>query len=134
MIHVANWQPHSMMLFALLHHDGLFGKTSPESCELTEDEISNFSCVAWQNSGMGSRTEFWTLSTSEHHNDAEESLLSDILEKTGSVPQQCYLSIKQIDRLIARLRKYCGEENILLRALLKCSAGLATKRRSMELK
>ena len=77
---------------------GWFGRTSPASCPATADGILEPSSGCWANSGMGSPTEFLTLSTSEHAASPMLSRsadvvcsLSDILE-TGDVPQRFFLS------------------------------------------
>jgi hypothetical protein len=70
---------------------GWYGRTSPVSCRLTEEGILEPSLECWQNSGMGSPTEFLTLNTSEWPNDAAVCSLSDTLE-TGTVPQRFFLS------------------------------------------
>jgi hypothetical protein len=111
-------------------HDGLFGKTSPECLRLTADGRSVPSSGAWQNAGMGSLTEFWTLSTSESPSDAAVCLLSDIIE-TGDVPPQCSLTGHNIARMKMRLEKYVGA-NQLLDALNRYSDGLETRRQSLE--
>jgi hypothetical protein len=90
---------------------GWYGRTSPESCHLTEDGILAPSSGCWQNSGMGSPTEFSTLSTSEwtatlvpSHSDGAVCSLSDILE-TGAVPQRFYLSAKACQGILRRAEK-----------------------------
>jgi hypothetical protein len=66
---------------------------------------------SWANSGMGSPTAFWTLSTSEWNhilgpslNDAGVCSLSDILE-TGDVPQRYFLSAKACRGILRRAEK-----------------------------
>ena len=70
---------------------GWYGRTSPASCRVTEGGILEPSSGCWGNSGMGSPTEFLTLSTLEFHSAAAVCSLSDILE-TGDVPQRYFLS------------------------------------------
>src|ERR1700687_2024868 len=70
---------------------GWGGRKSPASCRSTEDGRLEPSSGCWSNSGMGSPTEFWTLSTSEYPSDGAASSLSDILE-TGELPQRYFLS------------------------------------------
>ncbi len=60
---------------------------------------------------MGSHTEFWTLSTSEHaaspllsHKDDAVCSLSDILE-TGDVPQRYFLTAKACQGILRRAEK-----------------------------
>jgi hypothetical protein len=93
--------------------DGLSGKTSPVSCHQTEDRILVPSLGGWQNWGMGSRTECWTLNGAEHTGipvpsrsaDVESSLLvaslSEVLE-TGTLPQKYCLSSKVCLKILKR--------------------------------
>src|SRR5690606_6863890 len=83
---------------------GWSGKTYPASCRRTEDGILAPSSGRWQNSGMGSPTECWTLSTSEFPSDAAVCSLSDVLE-TGEVPQRFYLSAKACQGILRRAEK-----------------------------
>lgn len=112
---------------------GLSGKTSPECCSLTKEETSVASSRRWQNSGMGSPTEFWTLDSLESPNDADVCLLSDILE-TGDVPPQCSLTDHNLKRMKERLVKYTSPTNPLLVALQSCSVGAETRPSNMESK
>jgi len=75
---------------------GWFGRTSPAFCHVTEDGRLESSCESWGTSGMGSHTEFLTLSTLEFHSAADASSLSDILE-IGDVPRRFFLSGKTTD-------------------------------------
>ncbi len=70
---------------------GWFGRTSPASYPVVEDEILPPYFEGWMNSGMGGRTECLTLNTSEWPSDAAVCSLSDTLE-TGDVPQRFFLS------------------------------------------
>ena len=110
---------------------GWFGRTSPASCQVTEDEtLRDF----WANSRAraskrptadgrtaessralvtptGSPTGCLTLSTSEHaashslsHNGAVVCGLSDILE-TGDVPQRFFLTEKACQGILRRAEK-----------------------------
>ena len=96
---------------------GWYGRTSPASCRVTEEEILEPSSGCWANSGMGSPTEFWTLNTLEFHSDAAACSLSDILE-TGDVPQRYFLSATAC-RGILRRAENRGKDlpPMLLRAL-----------------
>src|SRR5699024_3029898 len=85
-----------------------FGRTSPASCRQTADGTLEPSSGCWQNSGMGSPTEFLTLSTSEwtafpaqSHSDDGVCSLSDVLE-TGDVPQRYFLSAKACAGILRR--------------------------------
>jgi hypothetical protein len=83
---------------------GWCGRTSPVSCRLTEDERLEPSSGCWSNSGMGSLTEYWTLSISEYPSDGVASSLSDILE-VGEVPQRYYLSATACRGILRRAEK-----------------------------
>ena len=85
---------------------GWYGRTSPASYPVQEDEILPPYFEGWMNSGMGSPTEFWTLSTLEFHSDAGESLcaLSEVLE-TGNVPQRFFLSATACQGILRRADK-----------------------------
>jgi hypothetical protein len=54
---------------------------------------------------MGSLTECLTLSTSESHSGAEESLLSHILQGTADVQQKYYLSQKACEGILRRAER-----------------------------
>ena len=83
---------------------GWFGRTSPASCPATEEWILEPSSGCWVNSGMGSPTEFWTLSTLEWPSDAAVCSLSDVLE-TGAVPQRFFLSATACKGILRRAEK-----------------------------
>ena len=83
---------------------GWFGKTSPASCHLTEDAILVPSSGCWGNSGMGSPTEFMTLSSTEWPSAAAVCSLSDVLE-TGTVPQRYFLSATACRGILRRAEK-----------------------------
>lgn len=91
-------------LLDALSPDGLSGKTSLVSCQLTEDGRLEPSSGGWRRSGMGSPTEFWTLNTSDWPNDASVCSLSDILE-TGDVPQRYFLTAKACAGILRRAEK-----------------------------
>lgn len=97
---------HSNFLGLLIAHapDGWSGRTSPASCHRTEEGILVPSSGGWSNSGMGSPTESWTLSTLEFHRGAVASSLSDILE-TGDVPQRFFLSARACRGILRRAEK-----------------------------
>ena len=107
---------------------GWYGRTSPASCQATEDGTLEPSSGCWANSGMGSPTEFLTLSTSEHA--ASRSLfpsaavvcgLSDILE-TGDVPQRFFLSERACQGILRRAEKRGKSLPLSLRAALEAVA------------
>ena len=101
---------------------GWFGRTSPECCPVTEDGILAPSSGCWANSGMGSPTEFWTLSTSEWPSDAVVCSLSDTLE-TGTVPQRFFLSATACQGILRRADKRGKELPPALQAALEQVAG-----------
>lgn len=84
--------------------NGWYGRTSPESCQLTKDGRLAPSSGHWSNSGMGMLTEHWTLSTLEFHSGAVASSLSHILE-TGDVPPQYFLSGTACRGILRRAEK-----------------------------
>jgi len=83
---------------------GWFGRMSPASYPLTEDSTLPASFEGWANSGMGSHTEFLTLSTSEWPNAAAVCSLSDTLE-TGDLPQRFFLSATACAGILRRAEK-----------------------------
>lgn len=106
---------------------GWFGRTSPVSCQTNQGRLVP-SSGAWQNSGMGSPTAFLTLSTSEFHNDAVVSSLSDILE-TGVMPQRFFLSAKACRGILRRAEK---RGKTLPPALLEALTRVATMESEVE--
>ena len=111
---------------------GWFGRTSPASCQAMEDGTLEPSSGCWANSGMGSPTEFLTLSTSEHA--ASRSLsrsaavvcgLSHILE-TGDVPQRFFLTAKACQGILRRAEKRGKSLPPSLRAALEAVASEQT--------
>jgi len=97
--------------------NGWYGRTSPASYPLREDETLPLYFEGWQNSGMGSPTEFLTLNTSEWPSDAAVCSLSETLE-TGAVPQRFFLSAKACQGILRRAERRGKELPIhLLRAL-----------------
>jgi len=81
--------------------NGWFGRTSPASCHQTKDGILRPSSLGWQNSGMGSPSEFLTLNTSEFPSDGVACSLSQILED-GNVPQRYFLSVRACAGILRR--------------------------------
>lgn len=99
------------LLQAGIGPSGWFGRTSPAYCPATEEGILEPSSGCWANSGMGSHTEFLTLSTSEHSVSLSLSRsagvvcgLSDILE-IGAVPQRFFLTAKACQGILRRAEK-----------------------------
>jgi hypothetical protein len=112
----------SWPLLADMLPTGSFGKMSLACCPLMKDGLLGPSSEGWQNSGMGSPTEFWTLSTSEWPKDAAVCSLSDILEDNGSVPQRFYLSAKACAGILRRAEKRGKELPPQLKAALDAVA------------
>lgn len=111
---------------------GWFGRTSLVSCRRTEEGILVPSSGAWSNSGMGSPTECWTLSTSEWTGLDGLSLkddgvcsLSDILE-TGPVPQRYFLTQRACAGILRRAEKRKRELPEPLRLALAAVAARMT--------
>ena len=100
---------------------GWFGRTSPASYPVQEETILPPSFEGWQNSGMGSPTEFLTLSTSEWPSAAAVCSLSDILE-TGNVPQRFFLSATACRGILRRAEKRGKELPQALSLALKTAA------------
>jgi hypothetical protein len=108
---VATWPSSFFDLLTTCGPAGWSGRTSPASCRLAEDGTLVPSSGAWANSGTGSPTECWTLSTSEwnhtlapSHSDGGVCSLSDILE-TGDVPRRYYLSAKACAGILRRAER-----------------------------
>lgn len=109
MTRVASSCSRSVQLLAAIAPAGWSGKTSLASCPATADGTLEPSSGCWQNSGMGSPTEFLTLNSSEFNhtltpslNDAGVCSLLDILEDAGSVPQRFYLSATACAGIVRR--------------------------------
>ena len=102
---------------------GWAGRTSPVSCHLTEDGILAPFSERWGNSGMGSLTEFSTLSTSGFPSAAVACSLSDILE-TGDVQRRFYLSATACRGILRRAEKRGKELPRQLHQALRQVAGV----------
>ena len=111
-----------------LNPSGSFGKTSQASSVQTVDGTLVPSLGRWRNSGMGSHTECLTLNTSESPSDAEESLLSDVLE-IGNLPQKFYLSPIACQGIIRRAGKR-GKE---LPPILKEALHMVAQKESVQI-
>jgi hypothetical protein len=111
----------SLNLLAAYGPDGWCGRTSPASCRLIEGECLEPSSLGWQNSGMGSPTEFLTLNISEFHSAAVACSLSDVLE-TGVVPQRYFLSATASRGILRRAEKRGKELPTQLRQALQAVA------------
>ena len=105
MIRVATLCLPILPLLGAIAPAGWFGRTCPVSCRVTAVGILPHSSEGWRNSGMGSPTEFLTLSSSEWPKDAVVCSLSDALEDNGSVPQRFYLSAKACQGILRRAER-----------------------------
>ena len=105
---------------------GWYGRTSPASCRVTEGGILEPSSGCWGNSGMGSHTEFLTLSTLEFHSDADVCSLSDVLE-TGDVPQRYFLSATACRGILRRAEKRGKELPAALKSALQSVSSQASQ-------
>ena len=128
---VATWPSSFWQLLIATSPPSSFGRTSPVSCHRTADGILAPSSGGWQNSGMVSATECWTLSTSEHAATPELSRseggvcsLSDVLEMAGNVPPRYYLSSKACRGILRRAGKRGKVLPPQLQAALQAVAGL----------
>ena len=117
---------------------GWSGRMSPASCRRAKDGTLVPSSLGWQNSGMGSPTEFLTLSTSEWAVSAEQSRsdavvcsLSDILE-TGAVPRRYFLTARACAGILRRAAKRGKTLPQQLAHALQAVAGLAPISTSTE--
>lgn len=115
---VATWPSSFFDLLKEKAPIGYFGKTSPASCRVTKGKTLEPFSGGWQNSGMGSPTEFLTLDISEFHKSAAECSLSDILE-AGNVPPQYCLSKKACMGILRRSEMRGKELPVLLRQALE---------------
>lgn len=129
MTSVATWRSNFAGLLAALAPAGSSGRTSPVCSAWTEGELSPPSSEGWQNAGMVSPTECWTLSLSEWTDTSALSLrddgvcsLSDILE-TGDVPPQYYLSARACAGILRRAEKRGKDLPPQLRLALEAVAG-----------
>lgn len=91
----------SLRLLNAIAPSGWYGRTSPESCHLTEDGILAPSSQGWQSAGMGGPTASLTLSISDWPSAASVCSLSDVLE-TGPLPQRYFLSAKACKGILRR--------------------------------
>jgi hypothetical protein len=117
---------------------GLSGKMSPVFCPRTEDGTLAPSSGRWANSGMGSRTECWTLNTCEWGDGPEPfrsagdvSSLSDVLE-TGPLPPRFSLSAKACSGILRRAERRGKALPPMLKAALEAVA-TGTENRSPQL-
>ena len=104
MMTVATWPLNFLGLLTEHGPDGWCGRTSPASCQATEDGILVPYSGAWANSGMGGPTECLTLSSLEWPSAAAVCSLSDTLE-IGDVPQRFFLSATACQGILRRAAK-----------------------------
>ena len=126
---VATWHSNILDWLKDCGPDGWSGRTSPASCRQEEDGTLVPYSEGWSNSGMGSPTEFLTLSTSEwtalpeqFPSDDGVCSLSDILE-IGGVPQRYFLSARACQGILRRAAKRGKELPTVLRSALTSVAG-----------
>ena len=100
---------------------GWFGRTSPACYPVTEDSTLPPYFEGWANAGMGSPTEFLTLSISEWPNAAAVCSLSDVLE-TGEVPQRFFLSSTACKGILRRAEKRGKKLPLQLERALRSAA------------
>ena len=105
---------------------GWFGKMSLACCRMMADGLLQPSSGRWRSAGMGSPTEFWTLSISECHKDAGVCSLSDILEN-GDLPPQYYLSAKACSGILRRAEKRGKKLPLPLQQALESGALMVSK-------
>ena len=101
-----------------LDPSGAFGKMCQVSSVVGGGEILAVSSVRWGKSGMGGPTGCLTLNTLEYPKDADECLLSDVLE-IGSLPQKYYLTPTACQGILRRAEKRGKELPILLLTALQ---------------
>ena len=94
-----------------------------ESYQATAEGTSEHSSVMLRSSGIGIAGGFLTLNTSESRNGAVVCSLLDILEKTGDLPSQFYLTAKACAGILRRAAKRRKTLPAPLRAALE--AGVA---------
>ena len=122
MIRVATLCSLSWPSLAGMLPSGSFGRMSLACCPSMKGGLLAPSSEGWQNSGMGSPTEFWTLNSSEWPKDAAVCSLSAVLEDNGSVPQRLYLSAKACAGILRRAEKRGKELPRQLRVALMAVA------------
>ena len=131
MTHVATSPSSLLDLLADSAPYGWCGRTSPASCRSTTDTRLEPSSGCWSNSGMGSPTEFWTLSISEYPSDGVASSLLDILE-TGELPRRYYLSGTACRGILRRAEKRGKELPLALKSALLAVASQTSLPPSIE--
>lgn len=80
--------------------DGYLWKMFPDYLIVKKERISVASSPLWMNSGMVFRGECWTQNFSEHPNDVEGSILSEVMET--SAPLRYFLNKAQLQSLLVR--------------------------------
>ena len=115
---VVTWPLSFSELLTYFGPDGLSGKMYRESCHQTKEGTLAPSSGVWSNSGIASRTEYWTLNTSESPSDVVGYSLSRTLE-TGDIPQRHFLSARACKGLIHRAESHGRELPLNLKEILK---------------
>ncbi len=126
---VETWPSDSLNLLASSGPSGWYGKTCPECCHLQTDGTLAPSLGRWQNSGMGSPTEFLTLSGLESPSVVAVCSLSHTLE-TGDVQQRYFLSAKACSGILRRAERRGKELPPQLHSALKAAAKTEEKRQT----
>ena len=109
-----------------LDPSGSYGKTCQVSSVQMVDGILVPFSGRWSKSGMGGHIGCLMLNTLESHKDAEECLLSDVLE-TGNLRPEYYLSPKACAGILRRAKVRNKKlPELLYQALLTVSKQLAT--------
>src|SRR3990167_10395525 len=119
---VATWPSNILRLLDACGPVGWYSRTSPACCPATTGGTLAPSSGSWANAGMGSPTEFLTLSLPEFHSAAVACSLSAILE-TGDVPRRYFLSPKACAGILRRAAKRGKELPIQLHRALEQAAG-----------
>ena len=93
-------------LFVRSVQDTCSGRMSQVACPRKDKRarkgaLSDSCSQNFANAGMACHGEFWTRNSSEWHNDADVSFLSDVLE-TQDVPQKYFLSPKACAGILRR--------------------------------
>lgn len=120
------WHLPMLEFLTTLDPSGSFGKMCQVSLVAGGGETLAASSVRWAKSGMGGPTGCLMLNTLESPKDADECLLSDILE-TGNLPQKYYLSPTACEGILRRAKKRGKELPILLQTALEHCALETTK-------
>lgn len=117
-------------LFVRSVQDTCSGRMSQVACPRKDKRarkgaLSDSCSQNFANAGMACHGEFWTRNSSEWHNDADVSFLSDVLE-TQDVPQKYFLSPKACAGIIRRAetrgKALPSMLKAALEAVIRCSS------------